>query len=148
MKKHRGVRTKSTYEFNRSLRHSVVLVGQQTKKKVSEYALKLYEDVIRRTPVDTGLARGNWFLTVGSIVTQPTDRKFTGERAPATNADAAGAGEAMADARRELADFRVGKIIWISNPLEYAVYLERGWSGQAPAGMLELSVMEAEGYKP
>lgn len=65
-----------------------------------------FEQVQRRTPVDTGNARSGW-----------TIERIEG----------------------------VGETVWrIANSVGYAVYLEFGWSKQAPAGMLRVSLLELE----
>ena len=97
-------------------------------------AMKVFSRVILRTPVDTGRARGNWQCTMGS----PADGVLDAE-------DKTGA-EAIARAR----DVSVGigtddRSIFLTNNLPYIEALENGHSGQAPQGMVAITVAEFEG---
>lgn len=97
-------------------------------------AMKVFSRVILRTPVDTGRARANWQCTMGS----PADGVLEAE-------DKSGA-EAMARAR----DVSVGigtddRSIFLTNNLPYIEALENGHSGQAPQGMVAITVAEFEG---
>lgn len=97
-------------------------------------AMKVFSRVILRTPVDTGRARANWQCTMGS----PADGVLEAE-------DKSGA-EAMARAR----DVSVGigtddRSIFLTNNLLYIEALENGHSGQAPQGMVAITVAEFEG---
>lgn len=84
--------------------------------------------VILRTPVDTGRARANWQATIG---------------APASGeVNAVGAQAAIAQAESAAAQ-APGQVFWLVNNLPYINRLEfEGWSRQAPAGMLRVSVAE------
>lgn len=96
------------------------------RRKVS---LDLHAKITRKTPVDTGRARGSWFLSDGSprADAQPAGKggyPVNGE-ITATFADPFGAS-------------------WIANNLPYIGRLEYGHSKQAPAGMVRISLAEIE----
>lgn len=95
--------------------------------------LEVAASVVRRTPVDTGRARANWNTTIG----QPS-------YAVAESFDKAGA-TAIAQSAAALSGFKSGPSIWIANGLPYIGELERGSSKQAPAGMVEITVIEWQG---
>jgi hypothetical protein len=107
-------------------------------------ALDIFSRIIVKTPVDTGRARGNWMIDInrapegmltvgfGPGVAEGGDR--------GANASAAQA-NAMLQAER-LVRFRVGATISIRNTLPYIVKLEHGHSGQAPAGMVKVTLQE------
>ena len=48
-----------------------------------KYAFKLYSQIVQRTPVDTGRARGNWNISIGADDTSTNDKnikpKYTNE---------------------------------------------------------------------
>jgi len=88
--------------------------------------------IVQRSPVDTGRFRGNWYASVGQpklITTFNTDK--TGQQTIRRANSAIG----LFDPEKE-------QDIWITNSLPYAIRLENGWSGQAPAGMVGVTVTE------
>jgi hypothetical protein len=93
----------------------------KTERKMTQVgrkvALELFRRVIYKTPVDTGRARANWQVTIGSQATM-------------SKATAASAG------------FKAGDTIYLTNNLPYIRKLEEGSSQQAPAGMVALTVQE------
>jgi len=89
---------------------------------VSKTVIDLFRAIIRRTPVDTGRARANWFLGY-----DPDDA--IGEHD-------------WTDAIEFGYDPNKGVTIWIYNNLEYIIPLEEGWSDQAPQGMVSRSLIE------
>lgn len=89
----------------------------------------LFNAVQQRSPVDTGRFRGNWQATQG---------------APAvgtTNATDPNGSKAQGEALKALS-FPAGDTVYFTNNLPYARRLEYGYSRQAPAGMVRLSVRE------
>ena len=99
-------------------------------KLVRAVALDITGTIVKRTPVDTGRARGNWMLTVGA----PSS-------ATVTQLDPAGA-MAQAKALGALASYRPGASVFITNNLPYIVRLEYGSSKQAPGGMVRITARE------
>ena len=101
---------------------------------VKKVAIDLLARVVMRSPVDTGRFRSNWAVTIGAPSTgtkETTDPSGTGT---------------VADGERVLASFQVGPSIFITNNLPYGPRLEyEGYSKQAPAGMVRVSVAEYEG---
>lgn len=90
------------------------------------------------TPVDTGWARANWVVKIGSPV-----------RYPAGTREAAEAGAIPTDSQESTATFaatytlkRDGRI-YISNPVRYITKLNEGSSKQAPAGFVEAAIAKA-----
>lgn len=79
--------------------------------------LDIQRDVMKATPVDTGMLRSSWFLGLGSPAVAPT------------NSDSV------------LSGFKWGATVWLSNNLPYAHFIEFGGSKvKAPAGMLRVTV--------
>lgn len=85
--------------------------------------------VVLGTPVDTGRARGNWFVSVG------TPSSFV-----AYDSEDKGGELALSRLRDTVAKTPLGSIIWFSNNLPYIVPLENGHSKQAPGGMVDVNV--------
>lgn len=84
--------------------------------------------VIPRTPVDTGHARWNWLASV--------DAPLSGEIDGTDKT-----GEAAIDRARAVIDsLQLGQRFFLSNNAPYIQRLEEGWSKQAPAGMVAVTV--------
>ena len=96
-------------------------------------ALKVFRRVILRTPVDTGRARANWQATVGSPVQGPID-----------SVDPTGAGS-VSTILPAIGAVQGDEPIFLTNNLPYIERLETGWSQQAPAGMVAITVAEFDG---
>lgn len=97
----------------------------QYQKEVTLFALNR---IVLKTPVDTGLARGNWLVR-----SRTTEEK-------STNLDQSG-GATIAAAVSHLPSIKKAfGTIWIFNNLDYIQFLEEGSSMQAPAGMIASSI--------
>lgn len=99
-------------------------------KAARAVALDVFSRIIVRSPVDTGRFRGNWQLDVQIV--------------PEGWAEALDpAGQLTIDkARLQLAPYKLGYEIHIRNNVPYAVRLENGWSGQAPQGVVKVTLVE------
>ena len=117
--------------------------GVEFKEVRKNYAFALYSSIVKKTPVDTGRARGNWNITVGhDSFTQDEDRrpKFSRpDQVPEPKGD---------------------ETIYISNNLDYITKLEyggfpnppkggdgktvNGFSKQAPNGMVGVTLANNE----
>jgi hypothetical protein len=93
-------------------------------------AMELLRRVVMKTPVDTGRARGNWQITIDTPADGETD---VADRRGGRTVDAEGA---------KLGRVYFGCVVWLTNNVAYIISLEGGWSDQAPAGMLALSLQE------
>jgi hypothetical protein len=107
--------------------------GRNADQVVRKVGLQIATGIVMRTPVDTGRARSTWNTSIGSA-----DYKVT------ESFDKAGAAS-IAKAAATLSGFKCGPSIWISNGLPYIGRLEQGWSKQAPAGMVAVTVREFQG---
>lgn len=103
---------------------------------IRKIALDALSGIVRRTPVDTGRARGNWFVSFGDAGVEVS-----------TSVDKNGqvtiqSGGAVIATYRQVDDM---ENIVIYNNLPYIVRLENGHSKQqAPAGMVEVTVTEIQ----
>ena len=103
------------------------------------YAFALYSSIVKKTPVDTGRARGNWNISVGhDVTTESTDTKPQYK-----NVD-------------DVPEVKGDETIFISNNLPYITKLEyggypnppkggkgktiNGYSKQAPEGMVGVTL--------
>ena len=99
-------------------------------KKIRAIYLKGLRGLILQTPVDTGRARGNWFLSVSSPV----------------GVTAKSGRLSMIKAIKAMPKHILDKKIYLTNNLPYIVALEYGHSKQAPKGWVraELKRMLAD----
>lgn len=100
---------------------------------VRKVALDLFKRVIMKTPVDTGRAKGSWLVSINSI---PTGVPGTLDK------------DGSATIMRVSADvltMKAGQIITLVSNLDYINRLEYGYSKQAPAGMVRITVVEFGG---
>ena len=117
----------------------------KTERKLTQVgrkvALELFSRVIFKTPVDEGRARSNWQVSIGSPANGTVEINDKNGRATMAKATAASAG------------FDAGDTIFLTNNLPYIMKLEEGgypdgpktvngFSRQAPAGMVALTVQE------
>jgi len=103
-------------------------IAQATQK----IAVEGLRRVVQKTPVDTGRARGNWQVGIGSAPEDPIERADRGGQ------------QAIASGTAEIAGARPFAPIIIASNLPYIHKLEDGSSQQAPAGMVGLTVAELE----
>jgi len=90
-------------------------IKAQSVLEYKAYAFDVFREVIIKTPVKTGRARGNW-----NITTMSPDFDTTADTSPNLTNDL---------------DLNKFPTVWIANGLDYIVDLERGKSNQAPVGI-------------
>jgi len=93
-------------------------------------ALKLTASIIKRTPVDTGRARGNWQVGINNkpdSVVATTDKSGNA---------------ALSNGANTIRTAGTTDTISVINNLPYIQKLENGSSQQAPAGMVKVTVTE------
>jgi hypothetical protein len=128
------------------------------------YAFEIFKRVVQRTPVDTGLARGNWLPSTGSPSEAVTDTKDKSGNKTIQNIKAV-----VEQAKGDEPLFLVNNLPYIEK-LEYGRYPKNpkhggktkeytrkdgtkvgglpktvnGWSRQAPSGMVGTVLSQAE----
>ena len=95
-----------------------------------EVAISLYSSIVKKTPVDTGRARGNWHISVGQENYDTFD-KVTKSPLKSEYSKMENSGD---------------KPTYIQNNLPYIVALEYGHSKQAPNGMVGITVANMQKY--
>ena len=105
--------------------------GIRFDKIVRKVCLDLTRDIVKLTPVNTGMAKSNWFH--GTTRVGNTESSASKNGAPSL---------------RRASDFastlQAGGVFYIVNNLPYIMALEYGSSTQAPAGMARISVARAQ----
>lgn len=91
-----------------------------------KFALNLWGNITRRTPVDTGRARGSWFVTINTPSEKVREKIAKGKVLPAP----------------AIPTIKASTHFFITNNLPYIKRLEYGYSKQAPYGMVRVSLAE------
>ena len=109
---------------------------QQQLVFVKKISLELLKKLVKKSPVDTGRFRGNWFVALDfpdRTISDDTDKTKTGRKT-------------ISRGRRVIEALQAGHKVIISNNLPYAVMLEYGWSNQAPQGVVAVSLEEVRAW--
>jgi hypothetical protein len=118
----------------RSLDRRLEATARRLTAAVEDYVSDVFSEIGRRlvpaTPVDTGLARGNWRPSIGVPVSRPTSL-----------VDPTGAG-AIARIESTARQYRTGETLYLVNRVPYIGQLNAGSSRQAPAGFVQSKVRE------
>lgn len=105
---------------------------EKTERKIEtavrKIALDVFTEVILKSPVDTGRFRGNWMVAIGNA---PTGTLEVEDKTGTVT---------IGKVQAEVLGLKAGQSIFLVNNLPYAIPLEMGHSGQAPAGMVRISV--------
>lgn len=102
-------------EFNKALSDWALTAVPGHVEQVQKYfAFEILRRVVKRTPVDTGRARGGWQVTLNS----PSDKK-------SDTTDPSG-GAAIEAGNSVIAGSQPFQVIWMSNNVDYIRILEEG----------------------
>lgn len=118
--------------FALDLSKAIEKAKDQAELIVKKTTIQLFSNVIEKSPVDTGRFRANWNVSFGSFNPATTEET-----------DPSGS-QAKGRVYQALAKYKLeDQSVFLGNSLPYAERLENGWSKQAPAGMVRLSILEA-----
>ena len=123
--------------FSADLREFAKRTNRTISQTLTGTALELATRMVMKSPVDTGRFRGNWQIGEGGPDLR-TDSDY--DKQPLGSAPSAGTFARWQD---QLESVVPGTVIYVTNNLPYARRLEYdGWSKQAPAGMVRVTVAE------
>ncbi len=127
-------------DFTKAMEQWTKQVSLKMDNIFKDVVILVGESVVRISPVDTGLFRGNWQLTVD------------GEESSELNRLDPTGGAALASITSRAQGLKAGQIAYILNHLEYGYDLEygtyngptakvteQGFSRQAPEGMVRVT---------
>jgi len=117
-------------KFNINLASVRKRIGDKVLLVQKKIAFDILSGIVNMTPVDTGRARGNWFVTLAAPhVGMDWEKK-----------DVAGGG-VISDGSQTIQSLQNYGAIYLTNNLPYIVALEKGHSKQAtPGAMVQLSI--------
>lgn len=123
--------------FARKMRFRANEADRNTNRTVRKVALAAHQTVAIATPVDTGQARSNWWVTLGSPTDATREAFFPGEKGSTAAQNVAAV---LGEGRSVISGRRNGTDVWISNNLPYIGKLNQGSSAQAPAMFVQQAV--------
>lgn len=97
---------------------------------VRKVVLDVGKSVVMKSPVDTGRFRANWQHSTGDYSPEVFD-EFDKDGGPT-----------IANIAASLSDSTAANVHYLTNSLPYSIRLENGWSKQAPAGVVAITVVE------
>lgn len=109
-------------------------VGANADIVVRKIGVDVLTSVVKKSPVKSGRFRANWTVSIGAVLNRTVETLDP-------NGDAT-----IAEQGAKVANFSVGPSIYLTNSLPYAQRLENGYSRQAPAGMVRLTVAEFQTF--
>jgi hypothetical protein len=129
------------------------LAPDEARTLQRKIALEGLRRLVQKTPVDTGRARANWQVGLAqepSNTPYPADQPYgwprpPGERPLSDVPPLSAAGQETFDAGAAVIEAMPLCPCFITNNVVYIEDLENGHSGQAPRGMLALTVAELQG---
>ena len=124
----------SAADFSKSLMTMADYVDGSIVQIVKKACIDLYRRIVERTPVDTGRAKASWGLSIFNSADVATKSKYSESQIS----------EIINTEVRDFTTKRLGTQVVIYNNLEYIEFLENGSSGQAPTGMVTVSLVEFE----
>ena len=104
-------------------------VKADAEKFLKDIGRDLIQGVVIATPVDTGAARGNWIASKTPIKTYDVNAS-----------DKSGQGAINRTFVFFAQNAKLGSVIYLQNNLPYIERLEKGWSDQAPQGMVSTTM--------
>lgn len=114
--------------FALDLRKFAEKAGKRADEVVAQTTAQIVREVDLRSPVRSGRFRGNWQFGIGSM-----------PKGVVNKLDPDGTGTVSANIA-EIPEQAAGKVYFLANNLPYAQRLEHGYSKQAPAGMVGITV--------
>lgn len=120
-------------KFELQLNQEWLAAQEDIHEAVEFIGLEAFKRIVQKSPVDTGRFRGNWNADIGGMNTAITETLDKSGGPTISRAVGSLSAYSTMDGYPD---------INITNGLPYAVRLENGYSGQAPGGMVALTITE------
>jgi hypothetical protein len=126
----------SAAEFSVALQRLAVAIDADISKVVRNGVLRVFGNVVKRSPVDTGAYRGSHGIS--NMEPDGKEGIKKGNKKEKKKVPAATAKNWT---------WKVGDgDIWLFNNVPYAERIENGWSKQAPAGVYRMAIPEITAF--
>lgn len=113
-------------------------ISVNSDRLVRAVALVIDQTLVLGTPVDTGLARSNWLVSIGSPRDDVIAPYSPGNRLGIN--EGANAQGALQQGQDVIAQYRKGQVVFITNNVFYVDLLDQGHSQQAPEGFVDMAL--------
>jgi len=130
--------------FGKRMKRRASNVERNVNTVARKVCIVLHRELVLATPVDTGTARSNWIVSLGSPANgtrkayKPHPKGSGAGIGESANASAALEAGAAVIARR-----KAGQSLFVSNNLPYIQRLDEGHSAQAPANFVKRAILQA-----
>ncbi|MFG1289469.1 HK97 gp10 family phage protein [Xanthobacter versatilis] len=128
-------------DFAKRIDRIAVRVEGNVERAVKDCAGAVLRSVVENTPVDTGMARSNWTLELDRAFEGLFPARVPGEKGSTAEENATATIEAGTPTI-EAFDIAANREIHITNNAPHIQPLNDGHSRQAPAGFVQMAVME------
>jgi len=127
--------------FSRSLTAFASKVNIKANEAVKKITYTVYKECVERSPIDTERFRKSWRIGVGrrDRSTSPDTAGVKSNNTVGMPITATEVGYALAT----LVPARADQILYISNSVRYASFIELGSSQQAPSGVARVAMAAA-----
>lgn len=139
-------------QFSRNIRKRGSQIENNSAALVKKVAKRTLKSLVEGTPVDKGVARSNWRVSLGNPTRSVIPAYAPGRKlgiGESQNARAAiQAGFAMINQLRVGAKFgtgQAGSAVFITNSIPYLDRLRNGYSAQQPNDWVQVALQEAQG---
>ena len=132
----------SLESFSQRMKLRAKNLPREVNKVVRKAALACDQALVLATPVDTGRARSNWIVSLGTdtnSVIEPYDPLTPGTD-PGKLGESGNAQAALAQGQAEIAQRKPGQAIHITNNVDYIGRLNEGSSAQAPVMFVQAAI--------
>jgi hypothetical protein len=123
--------------FVLDIKRFIEKTGLNVNTVIKKIFFDLSASIVSLSPVDTGRFRANWQYGLGSVPDGTVEDK---------DADGPVGATTISRIMGQVDPKPAGKVLYLVNNLPYAVPLEYGWSKQAPAGMVRISVQRYQDF--
>lgn len=127
-------------DFDRRMRARGRQLRVGVDKIVRTVAIVADRELVLATPVDTGRARSNWVVSLGSPAELPIEAYVPGSKGSTSGANSQAATN---QAQEEINRRQTEQDVYISNNVDYIEHLNNGSSAQAPAGFVQAAIKRA-----
>lgn len=133
--------------FSRNINARSSRMVKAVDQVIRRIALVADRHLVLATPVDTGRARSNWLVSVGTPITTPIEPYFPHAEGSGgggqTTGETANAQAAINQGLAAIGSRKPGQAIYIYNNVDYIQRLDAGSSQQAPANFVRTAVLNA-----
>lgn len=122
-------------ELRATLNQLVQLGRENIRQGIVITILAAFENLVRRTPVDTGRLRAGWRVS-------PVDAAFVPPEGAYPQYQRDNVSSAVSGAIEGAGQLTKADVIWIYNNVEYVLALNAGWSKRQPGGFIDMFLNE------